>query len=115
MYQLRTILASEPTGHTSLFLTPDGRHAGEMILCSSSSVIVDARVTACSPNLSRDHKENRFIQGEFRSIRGLDTGAQPGYFESTEYANEQAIIVLYPDGTCFFAERLKRIAAQDGH
>jgi hypothetical protein len=54
-----------------------------------------------------DYKESRFISGEFRSVRELDTGAELGYFESAEYANEQAIIVLYADGTYFVVERLK--------
>ena len=57
-----------------------------------------------------DYRENRFISGEFRSIRGLDTGAQLGYFESAEYANRQAIIVVYADGTYFVVERLKGMA-----
>ncbi|MBP1733483.1 MAG: hypothetical protein H6Q55_3912 [Deltaproteobacteria bacterium] len=47
-----------------------------------------------------------------RSIRELDTGAELGYFESTEYANEQAIIVLYADGTYFVVERLKGMVWQ---
>jgi hypothetical protein len=46
-----------------------------------------------------DYKESRFISGEFRPIRELDTGAQLGYFESAEYANKLAIMVLYADGT----------------
>ena len=57
-----------------------------------------------------DYKENRFISGEFRSVRELDTGAQLGYFESAAYANTLAIMVLYPDGTYFFAERLEGMA-----
>lgn len=39
-------------GHTSLFLTPDGRHAGEMTLWSFSWPMVDPKVTVSSPNLS---------------------------------------------------------------
>ena len=59
-----------------------------------------------------DYKEDRFISGEFRSIRELDTGVQLGYFESAEYANALVILVLYPDGTYFFAERLDGMATQ---
>ncbi len=62
-----------------------------------------------------DETEGCFIPGEFRSIRELDTGAQLGYFESTEYGNKLMILVRYPDGTYFFAERLKGIAVQGGH
>jgi hypothetical protein len=54
-----------------------------------------------------DYKDGGFISGEFRSIRELDTGAQLGYFESAEYANKQAIIVLHADGTYFVVERLE--------
>jgi hypothetical protein len=61
-----------------------------------------------------DYREGRFISGEFRSIRELDTGARLGYFESSEYGNQQAIVVLYADGTYFVVERLKEIAAQGG-
>ena len=57
-----------------------------------------------------DHRKGRFISGEFRPIRELDTGAQLGYFESAEYANRQAIIVVYADGTYFVVERLKGMA-----
>jgi len=57
-----------------------------------------------------DYKEGRFISGEFRSIRELDTGAFLGYFESAAYGNEQAIVVLYDDGTYFVVERLKGLA-----
>ena len=53
------------------------------------------------------YKDGGIISGEFRSIRELDTGAQLGYFESAEYANKQAIIVLYADGTYFVVERLE--------
>ena len=59
-----------------------------------------------------DYTESRFISGEFRSIRELDTGAQLGYFESAEYANKQAIVVLYADGTYFVVERLQGMATQ---
>ena len=59
-----------------------------------------------------DSNENRFISGEFRPVRELDTGAQLGYFESAEYANTLVILVLYPDGTYFFAERLDGMATQ---
>ena len=61
-----------------------------------------------------DYTEERFISGEFRSIRELDTGAQLGYFESDAYGNEQAIVVLYDDGTYFIAEHLEGLAAQGG-
>jgi len=54
-----------------------------------------------------DYKEARFISGEFRSIREADTGAWLGYFESAEYANTQAIILLYADSTYFVVERLQ--------
>jgi hypothetical protein len=40
------------TIHTSLFLTPVGRHAGEITPGPSSRAIVVASVTVCSPNLS---------------------------------------------------------------
>ena len=59
-----------------------------------------------------DYKKSRFISGEFRSIRELDTGAQLGYFESAEYANKLAIMVLYADGTYFVVERLKGMVWQ---
>ena len=59
-----------------------------------------------------DRKDNRIISGEFRPVRQLDTGAQLGYFESAEYANALFILVLYPDGTYFFAERLQGTATQ---
>jgi len=59
-----------------------------------------------------DYNEGCFVTGEFRSIRELDTGAQLGYFESAEYANKLAIMVLYPDGTYFIAERLHGMATQ---
>jgi hypothetical protein len=59
-----------------------------------------------------DYNEGCFISGEFRSIRELDTGAQLGYFESAEYANRQAIIVRYSDGTYFVVERLKGMATK---
>jgi hypothetical protein len=61
-----------------------------------------------------DYKENRFIAGEFRSVRELDTGAQLGYFESAEYANKLVITVLYADGTYFIAELLEGLTAQEG-
>jgi hypothetical protein len=57
-----------------------------------------------------DHKENCFVAGEFRPLRQLDSGAELGYFESSEYANRLAIMVLYPDGTYFIAERLGGMA-----
>jgi hypothetical protein len=41
-----------------------------------------------------DHKENCFVSGEFRPLRQLDSGAELGYFESAEYANELAIIPI---------------------
>jgi hypothetical protein len=59
-----------------------------------------------------DYTEGRFIAGEFRSVRELDTGAQLGYFESSEYANKLAIMVLYADGTYFIAELLAGWARQ---
>ena len=59
-----------------------------------------------------DSNENRFISGEFRPVRELDTGAQLGYFEGAEYANTLVILVLYPDGTYLFAERLDGMATQ---
>ena len=59
-----------------------------------------------------DYTEERFISGEFRSIRELDTGAQLGYFESDAYANQQAIVVLYADGTYFVVERMKGMLQQ---
>ena len=58
--------------------------------------------------------ENRFIPGEFRPVCEVDSGAQLGYFESSEYANRLAIMVLYPDGTYSIAERLDGVPAQDG-
>ncbi len=61
-----------------------------------------------------DEPEHRFISGEFRPVRELDTGAQLGYFESLECATTLAILVLYPDGTYFFVERLGRMAAESG-
>ena len=61
-----------------------------------------------------DHKENCFVTGEFRPLRELDSGAEPGYFESAEYANRLAIMVLYPDGTYFIAERLGGMATHGG-
>ncbi len=54
-----------------------------------------------------DYKESRFISGEFRSVVELDTGARLGYFESAECANQQALVVLYTDGTYFVVERLE--------
>ena len=53
-----------------------------------------------------DDNENHFVPGEFRPVRELDSGVQLGYFESSEYANRLAIMVLYPDGRYFIAERL---------
>ncbi len=61
-----------------------------------------------------DGHEQRFISGEFRPVRELDTGAQLGYFESAEWANKLAVMVLYPDGTYFFAERLEELARLGG-
>lgn len=58
-----------------------------------------------------DDKEDRFILGEFRSVRELDNGLQLGYFESSECANRLAVMVLYPDGTYFIVERLDGIPA----
>ena len=62
-----------------------------------------------------DYKENCIVSGEFRSVRELDTGAQLGYFESSEYPNTLIIIVLYADGTYFIAERLEGMLTQGGH
>ena len=61
-----------------------------------------------------DYREDRFISGEFRSIRELDTGAQLGYFESAEFPYRLDVLVLYPDGTYFLAERLEGMATQGG-
>ncbi len=61
-----------------------------------------------------DDTEDRFIAGEFRSIRETDGGAWLGYFESGEYANRLVIMVLRPDGTYFIAERLEGMLAHDG-
>ena len=52
-----------------------------------------------------DSGRRRFVKGAFRSVRELDSGAQLGYFESSEYANTLVIMVLFPDGTYFVAER----------
>jgi len=52
-----------------------------------------------------DYDRRRFVKGEFRSVRELESGAQLGYFESSEYANTLAIMILFPDGTYFVAER----------
>ncbi len=57
-----------------------------------------------------DSRESRSVRGEFRSMRELDTGAWLGYFESAEYADVQAIVVLYADGTYFVVEQLKEWA-----
>jgi len=62
-----------------------------------------------------DRTENCFVSGEFRSVREVDSGAQLGYFESSEYANRLAIMVLHPDGTYFIAERLEGVLAQGVH
>jgi len=59
-----------------------------------------------------DSTEDRFIEGEFRSVREMDSGAQLGYFESTEYATKLAIVVLYPDSTYSIAEWLDDVLAQ---
>ena len=61
-----------------------------------------------------DYDEHRFIQGEFRSVRELDSGAQLGYFESAEFPYRLDVLVLYPDGTYFLAERLEGMATQGG-
>ncbi len=61
-----------------------------------------------------DPDEDAFISGEFRTVRELDTGAHLGYFESAACANKLVIMVLYPDGTYFFAERLRVMLAQGG-
>ena len=61
-----------------------------------------------------DSDENAFISGEFRTVRELGTGAHLGYFESAEYANKLAIMVLYPDGTYFIAERLAGMILRAG-
>ena len=53
-----------------------------------------------------DYKERCFVPGEFRTVQELDSGAQLGYFESTEYATKLAIVVLYPDSTYSIAEWL---------
>lgn len=52
-----------------------------------------------------DYGRRRSVQGVFRSVRELDSGAQLGYFESSEYANTLVIMILFPDGTYFVAER----------
>ena len=62
-----------------------------------------------------DYDENRFLPGEFQPVRELDSGAQLGYFRSSEYANQLIIMVLYPDGTYFIAERLEGLLAQGSH
>ncbi len=59
-------------------------------------------------------KEDRFIEGEFRSVREMDSGAQLGYFESSEYGNRLAIMVLYGDDTYSMAEWLDGALAQGG-
>ncbi len=61
-----------------------------------------------------DGHDHRFISGEFRPVRELDTGIQLGYFESAEWANKLAVMVVYPDGTYFFAERLEGMATLGG-
>ena len=59
-----------------------------------------------------DYKERCFVPGEFRTVWELDSGAQLGYFESTEYATKLAIVVLYPDSTYSIAEWLDDVLAQ---
>jgi hypothetical protein len=61
-----------------------------------------------------DYNESRFIPGVFRTVRDLDSGAQLGYFESTECANRLTIMVLYPDGTYSVAERLDGMLGRKG-
>jgi hypothetical protein len=61
-----------------------------------------------------DCRENRFIAGEFRPVRELDSGDRLGYFESAECANRLAIMVLHSDGTYSVAERLEGALAQSG-
>jgi hypothetical protein len=61
-----------------------------------------------------DRKENRVVRGEFRPVRELDSGDRLGYFESAEYANLLAIMVLHPDGTYFIAERLEGMSLHGG-
>ncbi|MBP1731388.1 MAG: hypothetical protein H6Q55_1817 [Deltaproteobacteria bacterium] len=54
-----------------------------------------------------DIERGGFVQGEFRPVRELANGAELGYFESSEYANTLAIMVLFLDGTYFIAERFQ--------
>ncbi len=61
-----------------------------------------------------NRKEDRFIEGEFRSVREMDSGAQLGYFESSEYGNRLAIMVLYGDDTYSMAEWLDHALAEGG-
>jgi hypothetical protein len=67
-----------------------------------------------SPMEFYDRDENRFISGEFRPVRTLDSGAELGYFESFYGANKLVILVRYPDGAYFVAERLEGMLAQSG-
>ena len=61
-----------------------------------------------------DYNEKRFISGEFLPVRESDGGAQLGYFESSEYGNRLAIMVLYRDGTYSMAEWLDGTLAEGG-
>ncbi len=61
-----------------------------------------------------DDNAKCLISGEFRLVQELDTGTQLGFFESAEYPKMLVVLVLYPDGTYFFAERLEGMGMQDG-
>ena len=59
-----------------------------------------------------DRDENRFISGEFRPVRTLDSEAELGYFESFGCADKLLLMVRYHDGAYFVAERLEGMSAQ---
>ena len=61
-----------------------------------------------------DRDENRFISGEFRPVRTLDSEAELGYFESFDCADKLVLMVRYQDGAYFVAERLEGMSAQSG-
>ena len=61
-----------------------------------------------------DYDDKRFISGEFLPVRESDGGVQLGYFESSDYANRLAIMVLHPNGTYFIAEQLDGVLVLGG-
>ena len=84
--------------HTSLFLTPDGRHAGEITACSFSWVIVDAKVTACSPNLSLT-ASTAFARAAFFSRSSSEREASAPIFPEARERNAEepdALAEAYP-------------------